>query len=821
MKKPVQYGPLLLKIMKISAIQVALLLMCSGVTLAFDSNAQEFLNQPVTITVENARLSSVLRSIEQKTDVRFVYSSKGIGADRKVSIAVTGQRLADLLQRVLTPLEISYRVVEGQITLTRSSQSAPQPDKASSQVPETDPVTAVADIVVTGKVTDGETGVGLPGVSVVLKGTTKGTTTDASGTFRLSIPDGNSTLTFSFVGYASQDIAVGNRTTINLTLLPDKKSLDEVVVVGYGTVKKSDLTGSLSQVKSKEINAFPAANVLQALSGRAAGVQVLQNTGAPGGAVSVRIRGTNSIQGSNEPLYVIDGFPTAGTNPTILNNADIETIEVLKDASATAIYGSRGANGVVLITTKRGKAGKTQVDYEGSFSVQTLRKKLDLLNASEYIKFYNEQAANDKVTTPYFTPDQISAAGQGGYDWQGSIFQKAPIQSHALTVSGGNEKTQFSISGSVFGQQGIIRSSDYNRYSLRTNINHQISSKFSLSLSSTLSRINTSRQNSSGNNRGNSLISSVLSLAPILNPYDADGHYTDFTTILPWAYFPLNPLYTINETTDKVRANRILTNVAVTYKPLPELAIRISGGVENSDDRNDTFSNRVYNKNNSGSNSAGIFTTQANSLLSENTITYTKTVGKHSLSALVGATYQNFLTRTLNASGQNFISNTIETGDIGSAGTVGVPASSYSYATLLSYLGRINYNFGDRYLATVSFRSDGSSRYSEGNKRGYFPSAALAWRVSNEAFMKQVPAISDLKLRVGYGLTGSQAINPYTTLTQLAAGKTVFDDALYTYYAPSTTLPGQLKWGNDRANRLRPGFRCPAKPDSVHGGLLH
>lgn len=629
----------------------------------------------------------------------------------------------------------------------------------------------------------------LPGVSILVKGTSTGTTTDANGSYKLNAP-ANAVLVFSFVGYSPKEIIVGNQSVVDVSLELDNRQLNEVVVVGYGTVKKSDLTGSLASVKSKEINAFPATNVLQALSGRAPGVQVTQNTGAPGGNVSVRIRGTNSVQGSNEPLYVVDGFPTSGSNPTILNNSDIESIEILKDASATAIYGSRGANGVVLITTKQGKAGKTQVDYEGSYSIQTLRKKLDLMNAKEYATFYNMQATNDGVA-PYFTQAQIDGFGEG-YDWQNLIFRKAPMQTHNLTVSGGNEKTRYSIGGSIFGQQGIIIGSDYNRYSLRANVTTDVSKKFNLSYGATLTNINTSRQNNGGGNRGGSMISAAISAPPTLTPYNDDGSYRVLATSYPFISNVItNPLNYVNEQTDEVRANRVLANVAMTFKPFEGLAIKISGGIENSDDRTDAYTTTNF-INSQGS--ASVSTTQGRSLLSENTISYNKSVGKHSLSAVAGFTYQDFRNTSLGASGVGFLSNVTETANLGSANTPGIPSTSYSFATLLSYLGRVNYSYNNKYLATVSFRADGSSRYSEGNKWGYFPSAALAWRVSEEEFLKNVPFISDLKVRASWGQTGSQAISPYATLNNLSAGKTVFDDALYNTFAPGTRLPGNLKW---------------------------
>ena len=647
-------------------------------------------------------------------------------------------------------------------------------------------------VTVSGQVTGAGDKAPLPGTTVSVKGTTTGTTTDATGNYRITVQNAaNATLVFSSVGFLNQEIAVRNQSAINVVLAVDNRQLDEVVVVGYGTVRKSDLTGSLAQVKGKEIDAFPATNVLQALSGRAPGVQVTQNTGAPGAAVSVRIRGTNSIQGSNEPLYVVDGFPTSGSNPTIINNSDIESIEILKDASATAIYGSRGANGVVIITTKQGKSGKMTVDYEGSYSMQSLRKKLDLMNAKEYATFYNEQATTDKVT-PFFTQDQINSFGEG-FDWQNLVFRKAPMQTHNLTVSGGNEKTRFSVGGSIFNQQGIIRGSDYKRYSMRANISTDVSRKFNLTYGATLTKIMTGRQNSGGGNRGGTLISAAISAPPTLTPYNTDGSYRVLATAYPFiSNVLINPLNYLEQFTDDVDANRVLANAALTFKPFEGLSIKISGGIENSDDQTDSYTTTKF-INSQGS--ASVSTSRGMSLLSENTISYIKTIAqKHNISAVVGFTYQDFMNKSLNASGVGFLSDITETANLGSAATPGIPGTSYSLSTLLSYLGRVNYSFNNRYLFTASIRADGSSKYSQGNKWGYFPSGAFAWRVSEENFMKNVLFVTDLKARASWGITGSQAIGAYATLNNLNSGKTVFDDALYNTFAPGTQLPGNLKW---------------------------
>lgn len=652
------------------------------------------------------------------------------------------------------------------------------------------PTIIAQNIEVFGKVSDSETGMPLPGVNIIIEGTNNGTTSDFDGDYSLQVPEENSSLIFSYIGYLEQQIPLQGRSIINISLVPDSESLDEVVLIGYGAVRKSDLTGSVSQVSSEDVNAFPAANVLQALEGRAAGVQVLQSSGAPGAGVNVRIRGINSIQGGNEPLYVIDGFPFSG-NPTHLNNSDIESIEILKDASATAIYGSRGANGVVLITTKQGGSGETKVNFDSSYSIQSLRKKLDLMNGSEYAEFNNIQAINDNGE-PYFTQEEVDSFGEGT-DWQDIVFSDAPILTTSLDVTGGNKKTQFSIGGSLYDQEGIIKGSDYTRYSLRTNIEHEVSDFFKVSLTNSLSRIGRESRDSGGGARGNSLIGAAISAAPISSPYNEDGTYTDLANAYPFIAPDIrNPLNFINEQTNEVVANVVLTNAALIFNPIPELTVKIAGGVENRDDRTDFYTTRNFINSNG---TASVSTSQFTSLLSENTISYIDTFGeKHEVSAVAGFTYQDFLTKFVSGSGSGFLTDLSETHDLGAAAVAGIPSSGYSKSVLLSGLGRVNYSFDNKYLATVSFRSDGSSRYSEGNKWGYFPSAALAWKVSEEDFFTENDVISGLKIRTSWGLTGSQAISPYSTLNLLNSGNTVFGNTLYPLFGPSTRLPGALKW---------------------------
>ncbi|MEO6288692.1 MAG: hypothetical protein ABIO76_02155, partial [Ginsengibacter sp.] len=379
-----------------------------------------------------------------------------------------------------------------------------------------------------------------------------------------------------------------------------------------------------------------------------------------------------------------------------------------------------------------------------------------------------------------------------GFDWQDLIYQSAPFLTSSLNINGGNNKTKFSISGSLLRQDGIIKGSNYERYSFRSNIDHQFNEKFSAVISTTFTRLNTDRKDSDGGARGNTLISSQFA-PPTLRPYNDDGTYR----VLAPAYAFLapdlrNPLNYINEQSNLIKANLTLINGSLIYKPTKDLTVKISGGLENRDDRTDSYTTRNFLNSNG---SASVSTSQYTSLLNENTINYNKSFNnKHNISALAGVTYQDFINTSLAGSGTGFLSDAFQTYDLGAAITSGIPGSAYSKSVLLSYLGRINYNYDNKYFATVSYRADGASKFSKGNKWGYFPSAALAWRISDEKFLKDNSLISNMKLRASWGTTGSQAIGPYVTLNQLASGRTVFNDALYNTFAPGTQLPGDLKW---------------------------
>jgi TonB-dependent starch-binding outer membrane protein SusC len=737
--------------------------------IAVDSYAQM---TRMSLKVENERLENVFSRIEKDSEFFFLYNKDLIDVEQEVSVNAQNETIKDILDEVLSGKDIAFTVFNRQIVLSNI-------DMIKEMVAQQNPVS--------GKVTDTD-GQPLPGVTVLIKGTTQGTVTNAGGNYSLSGIPQNAVLVFSFVGMRSQEVEVRNQVSINIIMEIDAIGIEEVVAVGYGTMRKSDLTGSLSSVRSKDLTAFSTISPQQAIQGRAAGVYVLPRTGAPGGEINIRIRGTNSIQGSNEPLYVIDGFPFNG-NPSIISNNDIESIEILKDASATAIYGSRGANGVVLITTKKGKSGKTKIEYDGSYSQKNIRQKIPLMNATEYAQMINKMYVNDGAQ-PYF--DNPESFGEG-FDWQNHVLRTAPLLNNNISISGGSENTQFSTGIGYYDEQGIIKGSHYTRFSLRSNLNHKISDKLDFSISSNYSRVNTDPKHSSGGNRGGSLIGGMIGMPGTLTPYNDDGTLRRANLAYPFiADALMNPFNYINEQSNVYSANRLLLNGAFTYKPAKGLSIKISAGLENDDNRTDSYTTTKFINSRGG---AGINTNAIQSILNENIINYTRTFNEiHDFSVTTGVTYQDYIIKSLGASGSSFVSDVPESYDLGSADSFGTPSSSLREWTLLSYLGRFNYTFKNRYLFTASIRADGSSRYSEGNKWGYFPSGAFAWRVKEEGFLKDNDLISDMKFRVGYGETGSTAISPYQTLNLLYSGKIILNDDLATTYSPSGRMPAPLKW---------------------------
>ncbi len=650
---------------------------------------------------------------------------------------------------------------------------------------------ALAEVSVTGLVRD-DRGEGLPGVSVTIKGSTRGTSTDNTGRFQVAVPGPETVLVFSYIGYAKQELTVGNRQSLSVTLVPDEQNLNEVVVVGYGTQRKSDITGSLASVTAKEIRAVPVTGVGQALQGRAAGVFVTQGSNAPGGGVTVRVRGGNSINAGNEPLYVIDGFPVYNENGPNLNPNDIESMEILKDASATAIYGSRGANGVVLITTKRGRAGQSRVEFDMYEGVQQVRRQIPMLNATEYAQLVNEAQVNAGRPT-VFTNEQIAGFG-AGTNWQNEIFRTAPMRNYQLTASGGTDKTRYAISGNYFKQDGVIINSSFDRGSLRFNFDHKLTDKISVGTNLNIVRSRTFAV-PTDNDGGNSatVVYGALNFSPTQPVYNPDGSLVVFNT--PGRIQIGSPVAQALGTSNRTVGTRLIGNVFVDYQILPGLAFRTSFGSDINYRKNSFYSSRLTASGAQLGGQGAILNEQSTNWLNENTLTYTKTINRvHNLTLLGGYTMQGNRFESVRAVSQGFANDILTFDNLGGASTPLVPTSSAALWQLNSYIGRANYDYAGRYLLTATVRADGSSRFGAGNKWAVFPSASVAWRISEEGFLKNNSTINDLKLRLSYGLSGNQEIGQYQSLATLGTQNANFNNTVSIGVGPTRVANPDLRW---------------------------
>ncbi len=620
---------------------------------------------------------------------------------------------------------------------------------------------------ISGRVTD-ESGAGLPGVTVLLKGTTTGTATGGDGSYSLSVPDAaTGVLIFSFVGYKKQEVAINKRTSISIALNSDAAALSDVVVVGYGEQRKSDITGAIASVSPKELKDQPVARVDQALQGRSPGVVVQNNDASPNSSVSIRIRGSNSLTGTNDPLVVINGF--IGGDLSSLNPNDIDNIEVLKDASATAIYGSRGANGVILVTTKRGVAGKTTVQVNSYVGIQQLRKKLDLLNASDYAATVNANR-QDLGLAPVYTPAEVTAfQANGGTDWQNEIFRKAVQQSHQASIAGGSDKFSYFVSGNYIDNAGIIKNTSFQRYSLRSNLEARLNDRFKVGMNLFLSKSTdhpTALNGFAGGNGASPVFAARL-WAPTLPVYNADGTYTQPSgKVGPHTLY--NPLAMAVEPIRDNRQDITEFNTYLDYAIVKGLSARVTVAGRLTDDENSYY---INNKGTAGVGDAQAGITNNRYLFLQNTnqLTYQKTIADlHNLSVTAVYEQQREDFNSSFVGSKGFNTDALSYNNLGYGNSYGVPYSGRTTKNVQSFLGRVNYGFADRYLVSLTGRYDGSSVFGENHKWGFFPSAALGWRVNNEAFLRDVAALTNLKLRASYGLTGNQGISPYQSLTLLS-----------------------------------------------------
>lgn len=629
---------------------------------------------------------------------------------------------------------------------------------------------------ISGKVT-GETNEALPGASIIVKGTTIGTTSDSQGNFTLSVPDDAQILVISFIGYATKEISIGTQTVIDIKLEPDFTTLGEVVVTGYGETRKSEFVGASTSVKGEELTQLPMQRVDQALQGRAAGVMIVNTDGSPGGNTSIRIRGSNSVNGNNSALIVIDGLQ--GGDIKSLNPNDIESIEVLKDASATAIYGSQGANGVVIITTKKGRSGPPVINYNFSYGAQQLRKKLELMNAVEFANVTNDfretEDANG-VPAPTFTADEIAEFEEkGGTDWQDEIYRTGAMQNHQLSISGASDKINYFVSGGYLDQQGVLINSKYRRYSLRANVNVEVTRwlDFGLNLTGT-KEIGNSPPFGEGAGIVDPL-GQATGTAPRWSPtvpvYDDQGNYILKHPSGYGAVDSHNPVASAKEPFVENNTGRTIVNTFLDFKPLKDLSLKISGGAILENTNNYRFFNEFTKAGGSVTPIpgearlvAGTYARYQNS----NQLTYDKSFDKHhfTVTAIAEQTVQH--TKTYQIDGSGYVNQATGVNDMGAASTV-TASSSVVKRVLNSYVGRLNYSFSEKYSVMASYRADGSSVFGANNKWGYFPSFGAAWTATEETFISDLDLFSNLKLRASWGITGNQSIDPYQTIEQLTS----------------------------------------------------
>ncbi len=628
--------------------------------------------------------------------------------------------------------------------------------------------------IVIGKVTDGKNEP-LVGASVLLKGTSKGVVTDVNGDFRLELNDNdkNGTLSVSFLGFERQDISIEGRTSFNIVLKEDVlNNLNEVVVTGYGTQRKSDLMGAVASIKSEALRELPVTSVEQALQGRMTGVQVQQSSGQPGAGISIRVRGVTSIAGGNEPLLVIDGIPqfkndSRGLNGLASFNAnDIESIEVLKDAASTAIYGSRGANGVVMITTKSGKSGKQLITYETSFSQQTVRKTLDVMTGDEWLAYVKEWFANSNRA---LTPEVLNATN-ANTDWQKEIFRTALQQNHNLSFSGGSDKSQYFVSANYTKQDGIVQGTDFARGNIRFNLNSKLSERAGLRTYMTASQaIQNGFAPANGTNTrnfGKSGIGSTLLAPPTIAVKNPDGTWANARPFSFSGNDVENPLAFATDALDRNTVTRFQGGLDFNVGILPNLTNTTRFGSDYLTSRADLYLPRTLLQVSSGVGAGQLGLFNQLSLLTEDYLEYKTELTKNlNIEAIAGVSFQTISSDITRLSASGYISDDVKNYNFSAASTVAKPFTDNVKNVIASAFGRVRLNYNDRYLLSASLRQDGASVFSKNKKTATFPSVGAAWRISQEGFLKNSTVVSNLKLRASWGQSGNQAIQPYQSLS--------------------------------------------------------
>jgi len=752
----------------------------------------------VTLKIENGTIREVLDAIEEQSDFTFVYNIREVNLEKKVSVSAKEESVTDLLDTFLKSNELDYKVIDHHIALYRKPEVKQQAGRN-----------------IRGIVTD-DKGEPVIGANIVVAGTTIGTISDFDGNFELSVPE-DAVLKITYIGYLAQDVRVTpGKNQYTIVLREDSETLDEVVVVGYGTVKKSDVTGSVVSVSAEDLMKRNPVTFEEGLQGMAPGVQVIRSSGDPEGGVSIRIRGTATVNNDADPLYVVDGI-MVGTSASFLNPNDIESIEILKDASATAIYGSRGANGVIMITTKQGAKGRVNLTFNANYGVQMISKKIDVTNAEQFAIAANQTARNDNSAP---NPVWADPAALHNIDWQDEMTRTSLRQNYNVSISGGSENTQSMMSVSYMNNDGIVIESFYRRLTARANINHNIKDFIKTGVNITY---NHSEREGGGN------IMDYASAIQTMDTLAVDGsgklvhvpiQYPDGT----WGHFPRegngynnkgadNPVAVAKTRDERNYYNRVVLSAYVKLALMKGLTFKTVGGL-NFDAGSYHGYSMKHDRTALGNSSTDSFTAnqwQNMELLLENYFTYARTFDeKHSLTLLAGHSASRYKPQDLWGTASIFPAETIRRLELTSdPATMRVSGGLGRENRQQSYFGRVMYGFNERYLLTATIRRDGSSNFGAGNRYGNFPSASLAWRISEEEFISNLDIFSNLKLRIGWGQTGNAGRSTNLSVNQLDSYKIAY----YTYNPNAndfTIAPGlaqtreidtNLKWEtNEQTN---------------------
>ncbi len=758
--------------------------------------------QHISLVKEVISIKDALKELEKQTEYRFFYNSHQINTQARIAVNLRAATIEEALGAIFRDAGIDYRISGRQILLYARSEikggsSRFEPPGIS---PETDPIRfAVKGSV---KTISGEA---IPGVNILLKNTATGTITDNNGTYGLTLPDGSGILVFSFIGYITQEIQVSNRAVVDVVLEEDKQSLEEVVVVGYGTQRKRELTSAVASIDHSKMADLKVSSFSEALVGQVSGVQISQVNGGPGTPLNVRIRGTGSISAGNSPLYVVDGFPLNVEGLSTLNMGDIESIEILKDASATAIYGSRGSNGVVLVTTKRGSNGRPRIEFSSYTGIQQLSKKVDILNPDEYVELAIEAIQNAWVDrggkwddpnslrptlyqiAPYFlSPDKWTRT-----DWQDEIYRSAPISDYNLSASGGTEKMKYMVSAGYFDQRGILLNTGFKRYSTRINLDGVLTDhvRFNVNFSPSFSINDKVR----GDGRWtNGAVGNALALPGFFPVRNEDGTYPSFHGFGYNSSTAYNPVSLVEQASGVDKTLRVLSNANVSVDLLKDLTYTLNGGVD-FNNREGSFYMSTLIPLGGALSPGGEFSTNSNSSwVIENTLSYTKELaGAHRFNFLIGQSAQSSHTTQSAITTNNYPNDLVKTLN---AGQIVSGSTTESEWALASYFSRLTYAYEDKYYLNAAIRRDGSSRFGENRKWGVFPSVSAGWRLSGENFLKNSTLIDELKVRASYGVTGNNFISNYGSIGLLSSANYVFANSIVNARVPSTFSNALLSW---------------------------